>query len=169
MTTQFLSVAEIAAASTSIIKPTYLCPVCGLAHDSAEGAAACASTTEEPVAKPGDLVVIGNGYAWRDGLDEWLYDNNGYKFHGESTLRFWFVITDVTQKKPCHPFTGDRDAHRLAYHVQTLGLHNGREDGYSGWTTVGTHVAFKKPDREPPASVVEASKAMVGRRFKHLL
>lgn len=169
MKSRLLSAAQMEAASKEIITPSYLCPVCGLAHKSLEGAQACAVANEQPAAKPGDIVVIGHGYSWRDGLDDWLYDDEGYKFHGKKTLRFWFVITDVTQKDHGRPFFGERGAHGLAYHVQTLGLFNGMDGGSGGWTTISTHIPFEKPDREPPASVVEASKAMIGRRFTNLL
>lgn len=157
------------AASMVCIKPIYLCPICGKAHNTSADAFVCSQRNEQPVAKPGDIVVIENGYGWHDGHDSWVYDEKGYKFHGKPTLRFWFVITDVTQKRPALEHRGDSDAHRLAYHVQTLGLFNGMEGGRGGWTCVGTHIGFKKPSRKPPASVVEAARGMVGRRFSNLL
>jgi len=166
---KLLTPAQMIDAAKPIIQPAYLCPVCGKAHDTRSEALSCALTSERPVAEPGDLVVIANGYGWRDGLDDWLYDEEGYEFHGKKTLRFWFVVTDVTQKVPALPHTGDDQAHRLAYHVQTLGLHNGMKDGLYGWTAVRTHISFTKPKRKPPASVVEAAKKMVGRRFDRLL
>lgn len=149
---KLLTPAQMIDVAKSIIQPTYLCPVCGKAYDNHSEALSCALTSERPVAEPGDLVVISNGYGWHDGLNDWIYDEDGYEFHDKKTLRFWFVVTDVTQKQSAVPCRGSDHAHRLAYHVQTLGLRNGREGGYSGWTAVRTHISFTKPKRKPPAS-----------------
>lgn len=146
-----------------------LCPVCGKAYTTVREALACSTHNEQPVAKPGDIVIIDQGYTWFDGDPAWVVDDKGYEFHGKKTLRFWFVITDVTQKAPRRLFHGDRDAHRVRYHVQTLAIKNGMDEGRRGWTCIGTHIGFVKPDRDPPASVVKAARGMVGRRFDNLL
>lgn len=168
-----LTLEQIAALSATPIEPVYLCPVCLKHHTSAEAAAECVKTTEQPVAKPGDLVVIGNGYAWYNGPEDWLYDKNGYKFHGRETLRFWFVVTAVTQYPsrgfPCKE--GDSQLHKLVYHVQTLGILDSGPlaEGLRGWTLLKSHIPWTLPDRDPPQSVIDAAAKMVGQTFSNLL
>lgn len=154
-----------------VIKPVFVCPVCGKHHPDQTALQACMASTEKPVAQPGDIVVINEGYTWRDGEDDWLYDDKGGIFHGKPMMRFWYVITAVTQRDfavRTGP-NGDPDAHRLIYHVQTMGLRNGMPQGRGGWTHPETHTRFTTPDRQPPQSVIDASKEMIGRTFNHLL
>lgn len=175
-----LTLAELQAyahpALAKSVKPVSICPICGKHHSSRTALQACMASTEKPAAQIGDIVAIGEGYKWHDGDKDWVCDNNGYEFHKEKTLRLWFVITAITQyignqRHNAGP-NGDRQAHQLVYHVQTLGLFNGHEGGHHGWTRPGSHIGWNKPSQPkspPPASVIEASKAMIGRTFDNLL
>jgi len=176
-----LTLAQLQGYATPVfaqsIKPVFICPICGKHHANRTSLQDCMASTEQPLASVGDIVAIGGGYSWHDGDKDWVCDNDGYKFHGKKTLRFWYVITAITQyggSARIHNTgpEGDRQAHQLVYHVQTLGLFHGHEDGQHGWTRPGSHIGWNKPDqpkRPPPASVIEASKAMIGRTFSNLL
>lgn len=158
-------------ALAKVVKPVFVCPICGKHHPDRIALQACMASSEKPVAKAGDIVVISNGFTWRDGQDDWLYDQRGGKFHDKPMVRFWYVITAVTQRHSSRRSgpDGDQDAHRIIYHVQTLGLFNGMSEGHHGWTHPKTHTSFIKPDRLPPQSVIDSSKKMVGRVFDNLL
>lgn len=161
-----------------VAEPVFICPICFRHHATRDLLQACMASTEKPAARVGDIVAIGNCYSWHDGDKDWVCDNDGYEFHSKKTLRFWYVITAITQyngaqrrRHDAGP-EGDRQAHQLVYHVQTLGLFNGQEGGHHGWTRPGSHIGWNKPDQpksQPPASVIEASKAMIGRTFDNLL
>lgn len=158
-------------ALAKVIKPVFVCPVCGKHHPNRVALQACMASSEKPVAKAGDIVVINEGYTWRDGADDWLYDDQGGIFRGSRMMRFWYVITAVTQRhheRHTGP-DGDPDAHRIIYHVQTMGLRNGMPQGRGGWTHPKTHTRFTTPNRQPPQSVIDASKEMIGRTFDNLL
>lgn len=166
-----LTIDQIAALASAPIAPVYLCPVCKKHHPSESAAALCAASTEQPIAKVGDLVVLGNGFSWHDGLKDWVYDANGYPFHGNKTLRFWYVITAITQypnRRDPGP-EGDRSLHQLVYHMRTLGLFNGQEGGHSGWTRMRSHIPWTKGDRPPPQSVIDEAAKHVGKIFDNLL
>lgn len=150
--------------------PVYLCPTCGAGYAKQELAKACFESDEAAEFKVGDIVCVAIGYHWFDGDEKWVIDRLGYKSHGDSSYRFWFVITAITQKEPAFPFRGNSDAHRLKYHVQTLALKNGNPVGFSGWNHPDTHRGMYRPEGiEPPPEVVEAAKALVGQTFERLL
>jgi len=158
--------------TTTSVKPVYICPVCKTSYKSEATAVKCATRTDmlKPIAAVGEIVCMELGYGWTDGEPAWLIDNKGYKFHDKHTLRFWFVVTAITQR-----ISHERDeiadvgCHGIIYHVQTLAVKNGHPIGKSGWTTPDGHHGFKKIDIQPPAEVVEQSKALIGQVFGHLL
>lgn len=155
-------------------QPAFICDICGRVHQTEQAAATCGGRFVEPEHRIGDLVVMELGYSWFDGDPEWVLQHRGYKFHQRPTHAFWMVVTDITAKGEREvSLRGEPEAHKLVYHVATLGLHNGRAL-FGGWTS-RDHIrlgAWSDPELEkaqPPQAVRDAAKTLVGKRFNDLL
>lgn len=171
---KLLTIAELNSIrdDTTSIAPVYVCPICKTPYKSEATALKCATRSDlsKPIAAAGDIVCMELGYGWHDGNPAWLIDGKGYKFHDKHTLRFWFVVTAVTQRASHEPDSRpDVTRHQIVYHVQTLAVKNGHAVGLCGWTTPDGHHGFKKIDVQPPAEVVGQSKVLVGQVFSRLL
>lgn len=145
----------------------YRCPTCNKEHPTEALAHACYESTPKPTLKVGDIVIIRQGYMWNDGLDHWVVGGHGRvsPIQGAESLAFYFVITsiDAGDSDQCH-----WDMHRNLYSVQTLGLKNGMPEGRGGWNPRQGHCPMELVEN-PPAQVVEESKALIGNKFYNLL
>lgn len=154
-------------------EPIYLCPQCGAAHLTVADAKHCFASDEPiPKVKPGDLVLWRSGYAWSDGDKRWVYEVGEQKWHSGTLphYTFWMVVTAITRGAEARAYQGDRSAHRWHTHVRTLGLKNGQDDGFSGWTSSG-HVNLLKPKKilATQSGLRDEALKMIGLKFDRCL
>lgn len=149
------------------IAPVYLCPVCGTGYVNKLQAIACRDSTPEPVAKPGDMLLLQLGYGWYDGDPAWVIENGGYKFHNQPTHAFWFVVTSIDSYARPKPLVGDREAHEWRYTVASKAL-QGLDCGR--WTRPRTHHwQSEKDTRRPSESLRVEAQQFVGIKSDTLL
>lgn len=151
------------------IIPAYFCPACATAYTTKEEAENCLVSTPTPELNVGDIVAIEHGYGkiWLPQVNkDWLDPRPGYKFHGENTLIFLFVVVGISDYKASrYPWRNNTDAHSNCYHVYSEAVRNGKPfkglpEGVGGWTRADTHKSWKKP-KEVPASVRARAAAIV--------
>lgn len=167
-------------------RPVYFCPVCSSAYDDAAEAGECEESTKKfpaPYAV-GDIVTEPAKYpryGWHDGLDHWVAkyehpdasqaktNSNGRDWRG--SRHFYWVVTAVGTYADTHrrrPFEGYAGDHKPIYWVRTLAIKNGMPGGRGGWTSHDGHWKFDRV-KNPPALVLEESRALIGFREDYLL
>lgn len=153
------------------LRAVYFCPVCCTAYESFSEATACALTVKPLPFSVGDIVTTNHAaYGWHDGLDHWVKPYKaGRAADPHGVRRFYYVVTaigtynEVEGRRPFHD--AHPNGHDPVFWVRTLAM---RESYAGGWTTQDTHVPMSRVI-DPPALVVEESRALIGWREKHLL
>jgi len=155
----------------------YQCEICDKRFPSVIQAESCeARGRDEARFQMGDIVFGSAAFGWFDGDEAWV-SNPGVRFNGAQSplkpcpkkqgncfdacccFRFYYVVTRVD--------ADDRDPHRTRYHIATDAMTGMK--GYRGGCTYNRyHVPLKRVDN-PPAYVVEASKALLGMKFDHII
>lgn len=167
----------------------YICRFCGEEYDNESAADKCeAQGVDEAIVQVGDIVTLGKGFGWYDGDERWVTNPEvRMNMHGTGLsshqvppkkpcpkrssncfdscccFEFYYVVTriDTSQDHSSDP------GHRCRYHVETLAMSG--KNGYRGpgYTfNEGHHLPVLV--KNPPAIVVEQSKALIGHKAKHL-
>jgi hypothetical protein len=136
----------------------YFCPTCTAAYDTREEAETCARrNATNSRFKVGDILVGGTEYGWHDGLDSWVRlrktRSQGRPFTAHEFL--WVVRAVLPATDPLIDCNNGRlfnarpkEAHRSLLVVHTLGLHNGRPEGWLCWATEVYFRRVQKPSKE---------------------
>jgi hypothetical protein len=148
----------------------YQCEICEGRFPTGVQAAACERVGFTPLHQVGEIVFAKGGFGWYDGQENWI-SNPGVSREGECPngnsncfedcccFRFYYVITFIDKD--------ERDGHRPRYHVATMAM-TGKQ-GYRGGYTYDTGHEYIKVIKNPPATVLEESKSLIGTKMSHLL
>lgn len=145
----------------------YKCPTCGEEFATEAAVREFFASTPDPVFKVGDIVTLPGQYAWNDGDDHWVVGGNGRRLVDVQAprLQFYYVVTSVD--------SGNRqqsayNLHRPICSIRTRGVFNGHERGACGWNSIEGHIPMTLAEN-PPAQVVEESKAFIGETYFNLI
>lgn len=141
--------------------PAYFCPVCNSAYPTMHAAMLCAASMpleKQTSLRPGDVVIINEGYEWADN-ETWI-GKRGAKtpVHGKPTHSFYFIVTALTAEAEvhrCDPFDDNRHQHRALLHLATGAANIARSGPHAGfrlgWTPLSGHVQYRlaRPDAVP--------------------
>jgi hypothetical protein len=142
------------------IVPIYRCPTCRKLYLSETTARACFDSNAPATFKPGDIVIIEQGYRWFSGDKEWVREFQGYAFHDEPTHEFYYVVTAVTYGNKRQ---SGYELHRPIYSVATMAMeHIGQ-----GWTS-DNHRPMRLAEN-PPAAVIEQARQFVGEIYLNII
>lgn len=128
---------------------------------------------DKPLAKVGDIVLLGHCFGWFNGSKAWISNPNvGTRLevkrpcpNGDSNCfenccnyEFYWVVTAV-----------DVFEHRWRYHVASRAVTSERrpKEPIHGWSTHDHYKPRLVPD--PPQEVVESSKELLGLKYENLL
>lgn len=148
--------------------PIYRCTICETEYPTVEAARACYDSTPQPRFEVGDIVTFpGELYRWNDGLDHWVIGGEGraHVTADSKPLLFYYVVTSVDVGNTRQ---SQHDRHRPLYSVKTRAMENGMKGGRGGWNSIVGHLRMELVDN-PPAQVVEESKAFIGEIYTNLI
>lgn len=168
------------------VHSTYSCLTCNRVYETEAQAVQCETQPDPDFrAQVGDIVTVRAGHGWYDGDRAWIANpdvlpkapgrecpnGDGNCFSECCTYSFYYVVTATEMEQPnklggywLDPAT-QVFLHRPIYHVVTLAMASSYR---SGWTSHPGHYAPRRVEN-PPAAVVEASRALLGEKFSHLL
>lgn len=165
------------APPVSASTPIYFCPICHTAYSTPDGAQACADlpTPEQVVTvKPGDFVVVSEGYTWAENND-WVAPVDGPKFNGRPTFSFFYIVMAVTGNNihGAELFGDNRGIHRPILHLASGGANTATRGPfkgfYAGWAPIsGHHIESIAADRVPQ-KLRDAAAHLIGKTTTSLL
>jgi hypothetical protein len=175
-TQESLKAALLDHVPTDPFTAVHFCPTCRTAYNSAGAANACMKTRpieQQTRFRPGDMVVIGEGYTWSDNADWIAEPMKG--LHDRKAHAFFFIVTAITNETDIRrgvPFHDNRHLHRAIIHVATGGANIASDgelkDFRAGWTPEKGHRPMKKAENAP-AALRKAAAHLIGMTTRHLL
>ena len=167
----------------SEVQPVFCCPVCGTFWTTDQEAMTCARSLpiskQIPGIKPGDVVIVRQGYTWYN-REEWIAGkipgdpSARSHFDRADTYEFYYVVTalhrDTYYDRPFSDCRGNHRAKASMISGAIIKTEHVLDKDCVVWTAPKTHRAFQlAPNQEKLQHLVEQVRHLIGIESHHLM